>query len=147
MTVRPTRDAQLIGHVLDAADALGDVFSAAHLLAARDRAHQRHHALFHLDRNLRCVQQRIIGHAIANLFAGAIVGTLIDLGAASREVRAVVLPPIAAPLARGPRHAGAVAGAVAAAFITPGRAAALRAVAQEIVALVAGRTVVLVCGV
>ena len=138
VAIRFARDAKLVGHILDAANPLGDILGAALLLAAWNRAAERHLALADLHRDLGCVEHRIVGHAVANLFTHAIVGSLVTLGAAARvrRARALVLPPVAAALAARPCRRAAV---VAVAILELG-AGALRFVAPELVALLARGT-------
>ena len=52
---------------------LGDILGAAFLFAARHRAAEHHHTFADLHRDFRCVEHRVVRHAVANFFTHAIV--------------------------------------------------------------------------
>src|SRR5687767_13546206 len=136
MPIRFARAAELIGHILDAANPLGDILGAALLFTARNRAAQHHLAIADLHRDLGCVEHRIVRHAVADLFTHAIVGSLVILGAAAGILgaRTLIVAPVAATLAACPHRRSvaviAVAIVVKAVAILELGAGTLRFVAQ-----------------
>src|SRR5690606_19765795 len=107
VAVRRRRNPQHVVDVAHAADALDQILGAPFLLARADSSGQRDFTVFHRDLHVGRIDKRILGEAIANVFADALVRTAIAARAFAAVILASALPPT--PLAAAARAIAAIA--------------------------------------